>query len=213
MSSTLPRGPHRLSPEEVRESQRARLLTAMLDLVGTHGWAKTTVPQVVARARVSRNAFYELFSDKADCYLAAVEDEVAELLEAQRPPRPDMGWRELLEHAMGVYLAHWQARPEGARAYLVEMPQVGAPAVEQRARTYEVFAEQFCVLAGLVRVDRDDLPPVTPIAVRAAVTAITEEVTREVRAGRLDTLHTRHREFCWLVVRLLADDTEAEHYR
>jgi len=215
MSSTsraLPKGPHRLSAAEVRASQRERLVRAMLDLVGERGWANTTVPQVVAQAKVSRNAFYALWEDKTACYLSAVEEEIDELLAAMAPPRPAMGWRELLDHAMDVYIAHWQARPGRARAYLVELPQVGDAAVAQRAGTYERFARDFAALARLMRDERPELPPVPGVAIRAVVVAITEEVAAVVRAGRLAALHGRAGEFKWLVARLLGDDQTAAEF-
>ena len=83
----LPRGRHKLAAEAVRNSQRARIVRAMLECVGRDGYEATTVPQVVATARVSRNAFYEFFADKADCFIAACDEAAQELLrgEDRRP--------------------------------------------------------------------------------------------------------------------------------
>lgn len=148
----LPRGPHRLTAEEVKASQRARLISSMLDLVGERGWSETTVPQVVAAARVSKNAFYELFDDKVDCYLAAVDQEVGDLLGSLRTP-PAADWRATLEHGMGVYLRWWQDRPRSARAYLVELPEAGARAVEQRERAYRALERVFARLAAQIRAE------------------------------------------------------------
>jgi AcrR family transcriptional regulator len=207
----LPRGPHRLSAEEVKASQRARLIRSMLDLVGERGWSETTVPQVVAAARVSKNAFYELFDDKVDCYLAAVDEQVGELLAAMRVP-PAADWRETLEHGMGVYLRWWQDRPLDARAYLVELPEAGARAVEQRERAYDVLGRVFARLASQIRAELPQLEPVQPVALRAIVAAITEDVAREVRQGRVDRLGDRAPELMWLVVKLLADDAAAHEF-
>src|SRR2546423_9558450 len=76
----LPRGRHKLSPAAVRESQRARIVRAMLECVGRDGYEGATVPQAVATARVSRNAFYEFFADKADCFIAVCDQTAEELL-------------------------------------------------------------------------------------------------------------------------------------
>ena len=57
MGEPLPRGRHKLGAEAVRASQRERLIRAMLETVAERGYEATTVPEVVARARVSRNAF------------------------------------------------------------------------------------------------------------------------------------------------------------
>src|SRR4051794_39803140 len=79
-AESLPRGRHNLPTHVVRDSQRRRLLAAMLDCVGENGYEATTVPAVVARARVSRNAFYALFDDKTDCFLAVCDDLAKEVL-------------------------------------------------------------------------------------------------------------------------------------
>src|SRR5439155_6906652 len=69
----LPRGPHGLSREEVELSQRARLLHAATQAVAEQGYVKTTVADILRRAGVSRATFYQLFSDKEDCFQAALK--------------------------------------------------------------------------------------------------------------------------------------------
>jgi AcrR family transcriptional regulator len=78
----LPRGRHGLSREDVRDSQRRRLIEAMFDQVAERGYPATTVGDVVSAARCSRNAFYELFEDKEACYIAASDEAGAEMLAA-----------------------------------------------------------------------------------------------------------------------------------
>lgn len=53
--------------------QRERLMTAFTELVAERGLAAVTVTDVVARAAVSRAAFYACFEDLADCADAAYE--------------------------------------------------------------------------------------------------------------------------------------------
>ncbi len=60
-----------LGPERVGEIQRARIVTAMTELVREQGVAAINVGHVVGRSGVSRRTFYELFSDRDDCLLAA----------------------------------------------------------------------------------------------------------------------------------------------
>ena len=69
----LPRGRHGLSPETVAESQRGRILTAMVEVTAKRGYADCRIADVIAYAGVSRKTFYELFSDKEDCFLAAYD--------------------------------------------------------------------------------------------------------------------------------------------
>src|SRR6185503_3919211 len=51
--------------------QRARMLEAVTRAVAAKGFARVTVSDVVGLAGVSRRTFYEEFTDKEDCFLAA----------------------------------------------------------------------------------------------------------------------------------------------
>jgi AcrR family transcriptional regulator len=183
----LPRGRHNLPPSVVRASQRERLLRAMLETVAERGYDGTTVPQVVAAAKVSRNAFYALFADKTECFLALCDDLAGEVLDDIANPAEER-WRDALRSGTRRYLRWWQDRPAFSRIYLVELPSAGRRAVEQRDRQYERFVAMFDGLAAWARVQEPGLPPVGPLATRAVVLAVTELVAAEVRAGRTGTL-------------------------
>ncbi|MBD0323109.1 MAG: TetR/AcrR family transcriptional regulator [Aldersonia sp.] len=63
------------SAEQRRAERRRRLLDAGLDIIGTQGWAATTVRGVCEQARVGPRFFYESFTD-LDALAAAVHDEI-----------------------------------------------------------------------------------------------------------------------------------------
>src|SRR5437763_1651282 len=50
------------------ELRRRRLLTAALELFAEHGYEETSVGAIVARARMSKSAFYEFFTTKEHCF-------------------------------------------------------------------------------------------------------------------------------------------------
>src|SRR5947209_14616197 len=104
----LPRGRHKLSPAAVRESQRARIVRAMLECVGRDGYEATTVPEVVATARVSRNAFYEFFEDKADCFIAVCDETAQELLGELVELVSEPDWIQAMWRGTRRYLRWWQ---------------------------------------------------------------------------------------------------------
>ena len=205
----LPRGRHGLSAETVRASQRQRLLSAMVELVAAHGYAATTVPEVVAAARVSRNAFYEFFRDKEDCFLAVCEDNAAGLLELMLSFGRESDWLESLSQGLHAYLRWWQERAEFARTYFVEMPKVGERATAQRDAAYAGFARMFAGVAADARRQQPELPPLLPIVPRVLVSAVTEFIADEIRAGRGRQLAQRHAELLFLMVKLLADEVSA----
>jgi AcrR family transcriptional regulator len=53
-------------------SQRRRILDAMIDCCAEKTYAGTTIADLVGRGSVSRTTFYKLFTDKRDCFDAAV---------------------------------------------------------------------------------------------------------------------------------------------
>jgi AcrR family transcriptional regulator len=199
----LPRGRHNLPLSVVRASQRERLLAAMLDCVGERGYDATTVPQVVAAAKVSRNAFYALFADKADCFLALCDELAGDVLADISQPTED-DWLGALRAGTARYLRWWQERPAFSRTYFVELPSAGRRAVEQRDRQYAPFRAMFDGLAAWARAQQPELPPLGPLATRAIVLVVTELVAEEVRAGRIDRLTELEDDLVDLIVLLLA---------
>src|SRR5207245_10827747 len=74
MTDRLPKGPHSLTREQVQASQRQRILDAILDVVGEHGYATATVADVTTAAGISRTTFYEQFRNKQDAFLTAYDE-------------------------------------------------------------------------------------------------------------------------------------------
>ncbi len=187
-AEALPRGRHNLSRERVLASQRSRLLRAMGELVGRQGYEATTVPDVVAEARVSSNAFYELFNDKADCFIALCDQLATEILDEMASVDDSHGWQAALKEGMYAYLLRWQDRAEFTRAYFVELPAAGLRALEQRDRQINRFFRLFRAVAHRAREEDPSLPPLDPYAVELAVLGVTELIAHEVRHGRLGRL-------------------------
>lgn len=181
----------------------------MLDRVAAQGYAETTVGDVVAAARVSRNAFYELFADKEDCFLAAAEQVGEEMLDSLYAQVGEPTWTEALRVGLRIYLRSWRDQPRFARAYLIELPAAGRRAQEQRDEAYGRFAEMFAALGARARAEQPELPPLGNLTPRLLVTAITELVAEEIRAGRGDSLLALEEELRFFIVKALADDRTA----
>jgi AcrR family transcriptional regulator len=205
----LPRGRHKLAAETVRSSQRERLQRAMLECVAEYGFDATTVPMVVASARVSGNAFYGFFADKADCFLAACDEVADELLGELLALSTEPSWTQAMSRGAGIYLRWWAQRPAFARAYLLSLDAAGERAYEQREHTYAPFREMFADLGRRARAEQPELAALSPVVPRVLVLAITELVAEEVRAGRTKQLPELEDELARLAIRLLADDTTA----
>jgi AcrR family transcriptional regulator len=160
----------------------------MGELVGRQGYAATTVPEIVAQARVSRNAFYDLFSDKEACYLELCDKLAVEILNHMVAVGADRDWLSALRTGMHDYLLWWQERDMFTRAYFVEVAAAGPRAVAQRDRQIGSFLRLFGRIAARAREEDPGLPPLAPCAVELVVLGITEMIAYEVRRGRGDRL-------------------------
>jgi len=130
----IPGGRHGLAPEAVAESQRARLLEGMAAAVGEHGYASTSIADVIARAGVSRKTFYEQFDGKDDCFATAYGTQMDRLLEvtlsafeAEGPP-----WARRLRSALTALCAAIAGNPAVARLCFVESLDAGPLTVARR---------------------------------------------------------------------------------
>ncbi len=85
----------------VVEIQRSRMLAAAARAVEELGYTRATVAHITRRAKVSRRTFYELFSNREECLIAALEGVVdsirGELLAAELGALP---WRERMREGV-----------------------------------------------------------------------------------------------------------------
>jgi AcrR family transcriptional regulator len=119
--------------EEVVSTQRVRILVGMVEAMHEKGFVGTPVAEVIKRAGVSRETFYQLFSSKLDCFLAAFEL-VSEVLLAQMTTALDTPGNamERFECALASYLDALAAHPAYARLFLVEVYAAGPEAMQRR---------------------------------------------------------------------------------
>ncbi len=138
--SLVPRtdGEPRSLRREIRASQRGRMLVAMSDVVGEKGYAAATVADVLAAAGVSRKTFYEHFTDKQACFLAAYEHGV-DVLTAAVVAEFSKGddWREAADLGIGRFLELLGEEPGFARAFLVEVWAAGPEAIAKHGEVLE----------------------------------------------------------------------------
>jgi AcrR family transcriptional regulator len=188
---SLPRGPHRLAREVVLASQRGRMIEAMVEAVAEKGYAATTVADVVAGAGVSRRTFYEHFSDKEDCFLAAYDAGVDILLGhlvEQAAAAGGLDWRERTRRGVRAYLDVLAAEPAFARTFLIEVVAAGPRALDRRAEVHGRFTELLRTQLALAREDHPELPEVPDEVLAAIVGGVNEVVSGWVRDGRGERL-------------------------
>ena len=126
----------------VVEIQRSRLLVAALGVVDELGYARTTVAHITGRARVSRRTFYDLFDNREDCLLGALECVVERIREELVAGDVEgLSWRERVRSGLWAILSFFDREPVLARVCVVQALRGGPRVLECRER----------VLAGLAQ--------------------------------------------------------------
>jgi AcrR family transcriptional regulator/DNA-binding MarR family transcriptional regulator len=126
---------------QVAELQRARILSAMVEECCERGVAGVSVAHVVSRSGVSRRTFYDVFSDREDCFAAAFEralslarTRVLDASEAQG------SWRERVRAGLVALLGFLEDEPRLARVLVCESAAGGSRVLARRAETIEQLA-------------------------------------------------------------------------
>lgn len=187
---TLPRGRHRLTPAEVSDSQRRRILVAAIQSVGELGYPVTTVADIVAAAKVSRTTFYQQFIDKEACFVAAydfgldrLEEIVRATLQDAEPRIAAANWRARTAAELSAYLDALAAEPALARCLHVEVLAAGSVAQDQRARLLGAIAMRVLALNELAREQEPRLPQVPPEVFALYAGGLDELIRDRLRTG------------------------------
>jgi len=138
----LPRGRHGIPREHVAQAQRGRMLRAIAEAMAEQGYVQTSVADIIERAGTSRETFYQQFSSKQDCFIAAYELAAARVLaELEREAHSEGTPLERFDRAIGAYLDTLADEPEFARLFMVEVYAAGEEVLESRAAIQRRFVE------------------------------------------------------------------------
>ncbi|MCQ4129042.1 TetR/AcrR family transcriptional regulator [Rhodococcus erythropolis] len=190
----LPRGRHRLSKEDVAQSQRGRLCLAMMDLAADIGYHATSVADVVKSAGVSKRTFYELFDGMDDCFATALETCVAIALtkmnEATETTADQSDWHDLLTVSVHTYLSTLAVEPKAARAMHIEILNAGPAASAARLRMVQIFADRMRALHAVAGQREPDLPEPLPGVFEFFVDGLDGRIRHHLLTAAASTLTT-----------------------
>jgi len=115
---------------------------AIAEEAAIRGASSLTVARVIARARVSRRLFYELFADIEDCFLASfdwgVDQARSAIVEAVGPGR---SWREQVRGGLAGLLRLVDEQPLPAALCVVHAAGGGPRVVERRVEALAELCE------------------------------------------------------------------------
>jgi AcrR family transcriptional regulator len=178
----LPPGRHGLPRAYVAENQRERLLNGVVEAVAEHGYEATTIARITETAKISRRTFYEYFSGKEDCFLAAYAMIAAHIREAVlRAPGAAEPWPERIRPRLAALLDVLSRDPAVARCYLVEPLAAGGEIADR-------YRDAMQLLAETLRPEPE--PPGHDIEVRdqALIGGVATLIVRRLNAGAADRL-------------------------
>jgi AcrR family transcriptional regulator len=159
----LPPGRHGIPTNLVTEHQRLRLLAAMADALGVHGYAGITTTHVSELANVSTSTFYKHFGNLWDCllaaYVAAADRLCAEIESACAANRDGSALEgadncDPLEAGIDAALAFFAAEPQFGQLLSAQAPREASALCAAR----RILVSRLAAMLRRSRGDNHDSP-------------------------------------------------------
>jgi AcrR family transcriptional regulator len=153
-----PPGRQQLPREFIARHQRARIIAALAEETMDKSYRAVTVADIVRRAGIARNTFYENFSSKEDCFLAAQEYAVDEALRRVVEAAGSVeSWPARVRAGLASFLHSVATEPALARTCFVEALSAGPVAAERYEQSLQAFMPLFRI-GRKVSPQGDELP-------------------------------------------------------
>jgi AcrR family transcriptional regulator len=162
-----------------KSTQRERLVGGMTQVAAGEGYRAATIARVIAAAQVSRPTFYEYFSDRDDCFLAALNDAHELLLADVAQGMHDAPRAQALSAAINAIIAFAVSRPQPAQLLMNEA-LAGGP------RILTARDQGLGEIASVIEQAQQQLPPglLHPdIPPRVLLGTLYRLLARKLRAG------------------------------
>jgi len=176
-----------MGKDEVARNQRARLYGAMIESTARRGYRATTVAHAIGLAGVSRRAFYELFANKEECFLATYDIVVARsrkrMLDAWAT---EHGWANRLHASCKALLDDIAEQPKGPHLVLIDALGVGPKARERMLLASFAFERAVIGAFGVA----PDAVPLSRLGARGVVGGVRQVAFTRLLEGRQRELYT-----------------------
>ncbi len=132
---------------EDKSNFRQRLLDALEEGIAEDGYPRTTVADIVRRARTSRRTFYEHFDSREACFVALLTDanaeqvrQIAAAVDATAP------WRSQVRQAVEAWISSGESRSSLMLSWIRDVPSLGDAARRLQRDAMENFIEMLRAL-------------------------------------------------------------------
>jgi AcrR family transcriptional regulator len=183
----LPPGRHGLPREFVIHNQRERLIAGLAEAIAENGYSGTTIAHITRHAAVSRRTFYEHFSSKDECFVAAYDTVMEELRgRVSNAFEGEEDWPHAVKAGISAMLEFLAAEPHLARLCMVEALVAGPVVVER----YDAAIQSFVPYFKLGREGRapEVLARLSPTTEEALVGGMVSLISRRIIAGKAEEL-------------------------
>jgi len=183
----LPPGRHGLPREFVTHNQRERLIAGIAEAIAEHGYSGTTIAHITRAAAVSRRTFYEHFSSKDECFVAAYDTVMKELRERVSAAFEETeDWPHAIKAGIDAMLQFLAAEPNLARLCMVEALVAGPAVVERYDAAIQSFVPYF--QEGREGRSPEVLARLSPTTEEALVGGMVSLISRRIIAGKTEEL-------------------------
>lgn len=185
----LPPGRHGLPREFVTHNQRERLIAGLAEAIAENGYSGTTIAHITRHAAVSRRTFYEHFSSKDECFVAAYETVMTQLRERVGEAfEGEDDWPRAVRAGIAAMLAFLAAEPNLARLCMVEALVAGPVVVERYDSAIESFVPYF--QSGREGRSPEVLSRLSPTTEGALIGGMMSLISRRIIAGKTAELES-----------------------
>jgi AcrR family transcriptional regulator len=141
---------------------RQRLLDALEESIAEDGYPRTTVADIVRRARTSRRTFYEHFDSREACFVALLTDANAEqVTQISAAVDADAPWRSQVRQAIEAWISSGESRPSLMLSWIRDVPSLGDAARLLQRNVTEKFIDMVQTLAGAEQFRSAGIGPVS----------------------------------------------------
>jgi AcrR family transcriptional regulator len=137
-------GSEPLSRDFIARHQQIRIIAALAAEASERGYHAVTIADVVKRAGIARNTFYENFSSKEECFLAAQRLATTKALERIVAAAGEFDeWPRQVRAGLAAFLEYVTEEPALARTCMVEALAAGPASIRYHEESLQVFVSLF----------------------------------------------------------------------